>query len=140
MSKWMDASKLENIQNGSLQKNLLNEADCQSAIAADHFYRAYWFYFICYLFENIEKYSYCGQFSIFFCFIYYAFVIQVPTSQPTRLFSFMNPLGTEIWLYVLAAFFLVSFTLFGRSYLRYMVIIWFLFSNCLVTLQSYGPL
>lgn len=38
--------------------------------------------------------------------------IQVPTSQPTRLFSFMNPLAVEIWLYVLAAYMLVSFTLF----------------------------
>lgn len=37
---------------------------------------------------------------------------QVPTSQPTRLFSFMNPLAVEIWLYVLAAYLLVSFTLF----------------------------
>ncbi|XP_050513026.1 glutamate receptor ionotropic, kainate 2-like [Diabrotica virgifera virgifera] len=37
---------------------------------------------------------------------------KVPTSQPTRLFSFMNPLAVEIWLYVLAAYVLVSFTLF----------------------------
>lgn len=37
---------------------------------------------------------------------------QVPTSQPTRLFSFMNPLAVEIWIYVLAAYMLVSFTLF----------------------------
>lgn len=37
---------------------------------------------------------------------------QVPTSQPARLFSFMNPLAVEIWLYVLAAYVLVSFTLF----------------------------
>lgn len=36
----------------------------------------------------------------------------MPTSQPTRLFSFMNPLAVEIWLYVLAAYMLVSFTLF----------------------------
>lgn len=39
-------------------------------------------------------------------------MVQVPTSQPTRLFSFMNPLAVEIWLYVLAAYLLVSFTLF----------------------------
>lgn len=37
---------------------------------------------------------------------------QIPTSQPTRLFSFMNPLAMEIWIYVLAAYLLVSFTLF----------------------------
>ncbi|RXG60938.1 Glutamate receptor ionotropic, kainate 2 [Armadillidium vulgare] len=37
---------------------------------------------------------------------------KVPTSQPTRLFSFMNPLAVEIWLYVLAAYVLVSFTMF----------------------------
>ncbi|KAF5281001.1 hypothetical protein FQA39_LY05206 [Lamprigera yunnana] len=39
-------------------------------------------------------------------------LFKVPTSQPTRLFSFMNPLAIEIWLYVLAAYMLVSFTLF----------------------------
>ena len=37
---------------------------------------------------------------------------QIPTSQPTRLFSFMNPLAVDIWLYVLAAYVLVSFTMF----------------------------
>ncbi|XP_072943273.1 glutamate receptor ionotropic, kainate 2 [Epargyreus clarus] len=39
-------------------------------------------------------------------------LFRVPTSQPTRLFSFLNPLAIEIWLYVLAAYILVSFTLF----------------------------
>ncbi|CAL4124820.1 unnamed protein product, partial [Meganyctiphanes norvegica] len=39
-------------------------------------------------------------------------LFKIPTSQPTRLFSFMNPLAVEIWLYVLAAFILVSFTMF----------------------------
>ncbi|KAK2715709.1 hypothetical protein QYM36_010324 [Artemia franciscana] len=39
-------------------------------------------------------------------------LFKIPSSQPTRLFSFMNPLAIEIWLYVLAAFVLVSFTLF----------------------------
>ncbi|KAG4076062.1 hypothetical protein HA402_010857, partial [Bradysia odoriphaga] len=39
-------------------------------------------------------------------------LFKVPTSQPTRLFSFLNPLAVEIWLYVLAAYLLVSFTLF----------------------------
>ncbi|XP_049838254.1 glutamate receptor ionotropic, kainate 2-like isoform X4 [Schistocerca gregaria] len=37
---------------------------------------------------------------------------KVPTSAPTRLFSFMNPLAVEIWLYVLAAYVLVSITMF----------------------------
>ncbi|XP_015191011.1 PREDICTED: glutamate receptor ionotropic, kainate 2-like isoform X6 [Polistes dominula] len=37
---------------------------------------------------------------------------QVPTSHPARLFSFMNPLAIEIWLYVLAAYVLVSVTMF----------------------------
>lgn len=46
---------------------------------------------------------------LFFSFSKY---FQVPTSQPTRLFSFMNPLAVEIWIYVLAAYMLVSFTLF----------------------------
>ncbi|XP_066598284.1 glutamate receptor ionotropic, kainate 2 isoform X3 [Prorops nasuta] len=39
-------------------------------------------------------------------------LFKVPSSQTTRLFSFMNPLAVEIWLYVLAAYMLVSFTLF----------------------------
>ncbi|CAH4035980.1 unnamed protein product [Pieris brassicae] len=39
-------------------------------------------------------------------------LFKVPSSQPTRLFSFLNPLAIEIWLYVLAAYILVSFTLF----------------------------
>ncbi len=37
---------------------------------------------------------------------------KIPSGKPTRLFSFMNPLAVEIWLYVLAAYVLVSFTLF----------------------------
>ncbi|XP_022915882.1 glutamate receptor ionotropic, kainate 2-like isoform X3 [Onthophagus taurus] len=37
---------------------------------------------------------------------------QVPTSQQTRLFSFMNPLAMDIWLYVLSAYILVSLTMF----------------------------
>lgn len=37
---------------------------------------------------------------------------QVPTSHQARLFSFMNPLAIEIWLYVLAAYVLVSVTMF----------------------------
>nr|CAD7571162.1 unnamed protein product [Timema californicum] len=39
-------------------------------------------------------------------------LFKVPTTQPTRLFSFMNPLAIEIWLYVLAAYVLVSITMF----------------------------
>ncbi|PNF31224.1 Glutamate receptor ionotropic, kainate 2, partial [Cryptotermes secundus] len=39
-------------------------------------------------------------------------LFKVPTSQPTRLFSFMNPLAVDIWLYVLAAYVLVSITMF----------------------------
>lgn len=36
----------------------------------------------------------------------------MPTSQPTRLFSFMNPLAVEIWIYVLAAYVLVSISIY----------------------------
>lgn len=36
---------------------------------------------------------------------------KVSESMPTRLFSFMNPLAVEIWLYVLAAYVLVSLTI-----------------------------
>ncbi|XP_043273098.1 glutamate receptor ionotropic, kainate 2-like isoform X1 [Venturia canescens] len=39
-------------------------------------------------------------------------LFKVPTSHPARLFSFMNPLAIEIWLYVLAAYVLVSVTMF----------------------------
>ncbi|XP_037083602.1 glutamate receptor ionotropic, kainate 2-like isoform X1 [Pollicipes pollicipes] len=39
-------------------------------------------------------------------------LFKVPTSQETRLFSFMNPLAVHIWLYVLAAYLLVSLTMF----------------------------
>lgn len=39
-------------------------------------------------------------------------LFKVPTTPPTKLFSFMNPLAFEIWLYVLAAYFLVSFTIY----------------------------
>ncbi|CAB4057537.1 GRIN [Lepeophtheirus salmonis] len=39
-------------------------------------------------------------------------LFKIPSGKPTRLFSFMNPLALEIWLYVLAAYILVSLTLF----------------------------
>ncbi|XP_043657335.1 glutamate receptor ionotropic, kainate 2 isoform X1 [Drosophila teissieri] len=39
-------------------------------------------------------------------------LFKVPTSEPTRLFSFMNPLAIEIWLYVLIAYFLVSISIY----------------------------
>nr|XP_015833581.1 PREDICTED: glutamate receptor ionotropic, kainate 2 isoform X3 [Tribolium castaneum] len=37
---------------------------------------------------------------------------QVPTSQQARLFSFMNPLAMDIWMYVFSAYVLVSITMF----------------------------
>ncbi|KAJ8971995.1 hypothetical protein NQ317_014737 [Molorchus minor] len=37
---------------------------------------------------------------------------RVPESQQARLFSFMNPLAMDIWLYVLSAYVLVSITMF----------------------------
>ena len=46
-------------------------------------------------------------------------LFKIPSGKPTRLFSFMNPLAVEIWLYVLAAYVMVSFTLFVMA--RYMV-------------------
>ncbi|XP_061929626.1 glutamate receptor ionotropic, kainate 2 isoform X2 [Apis cerana] len=39
-------------------------------------------------------------------------LFKVPTSHPARLFSFMNPLAIQIWLYVLAAYVLVSVMMF----------------------------
>ena len=33
---------------------------------------------------------------------------KVPTPTPTRLFSFMNPLAVEIWIFLLLAYVLVS--------------------------------
>ncbi|KAH8292604.1 hypothetical protein KR054_005529, partial [Drosophila jambulina] len=39
-------------------------------------------------------------------------LFKVPTSEPTRLFSFMNPLAIEIWIYVLIAYILVSICIY----------------------------
>ncbi|XP_015787527.1 glutamate receptor ionotropic, kainate 2-like [Tetranychus urticae] len=39
-------------------------------------------------------------------------LFKLPSQAPTRLFSFMSPLDVDIWLYVLAAYILVSFTMF----------------------------
>jgi len=36
----------------------------------------------------------------------------VPSSPQTRLFSFMNPLAPDIWMYALSAYVLVSITMF----------------------------
>ncbi|XP_055858224.1 glutamate receptor ionotropic, kainate 2 isoform X1 [Episyrphus balteatus] len=40
-------------------------------------------------------------------------LFKVPSTPPSRLFSFMNPLAFDIWLYVLAAYVLVSLTIYG---------------------------
>ncbi|OTF69538.1 glutamate receptor, ionotropic kainate 2-like protein [Euroglyphus maynei] len=39
-------------------------------------------------------------------------LFKLPSTMPTRLFSFMSPLDIDIWLYVLAAYILVSLTMF----------------------------
>ncbi|XP_050301836.1 glutamate receptor ionotropic, kainate 2-like isoform X11 [Anthonomus grandis grandis] len=39
-------------------------------------------------------------------------LFKVPSSPQTRLFSFMNPLAPDIWMYVLSAYILVSITMF----------------------------
>ncbi|XP_054745530.1 glutamate receptor ionotropic, kainate 1-like isoform X2 [Anastrepha obliqua] len=39
-------------------------------------------------------------------------LFKVPSTPASRLFSFMNPLAYDVWLYVLAAYFLVSFTIY----------------------------
>lgn len=39
-------------------------------------------------------------------------LFKVPTIQPTRLFSFMNPLAFDIWVYVIGAYALVSLTIY----------------------------
>ncbi|CAH1170182.1 unnamed protein product [Phaedon cochleariae] len=39
-------------------------------------------------------------------------LFKVPKSQQAKLFSFMNPLAMDIWLYVLSAYVLVSITMF----------------------------
>ncbi|KAH8269756.1 hypothetical protein KR018_000414 [Drosophila ironensis] len=39
-------------------------------------------------------------------------LFKVPTSEPTRLFSFMNPLAIEIWIYVLISYVLVSICIY----------------------------
>lgn len=40
-----------------------------------------------------------------------AWSIKASESMPSRLFSFMNPLAVEIWLYMLGAYVLVSLTI-----------------------------
>ncbi|XP_044737690.1 glutamate receptor ionotropic, kainate 2 isoform X2 [Chrysoperla carnea] len=42
-------------------------------------------------------------------------LFKVSKSAPSRLFSFMNPLAIDIWLYVLAAYIFVSMTMFVVS-------------------------
>ncbi|KAH8376031.1 hypothetical protein KR093_005603, partial [Drosophila rubida] len=42
-------------------------------------------------------------------------LLKVPTSEPNRLFSFLNPLAIEIWIYVLVAYLLVSLTIYVVS-------------------------
>ncbi|EEC19136.1 EAA5, putative, partial [Ixodes scapularis] len=39
-------------------------------------------------------------------------LFMLPSGMPVKLFSFMSPLDVDIWLYVLAAYILVSFTMF----------------------------
>ncbi len=39
-------------------------------------------------------------------------LFKLPSTMPTRLFSFMSPLDVDIWLYVMAAYILVSVTMF----------------------------
>ncbi|XP_017488759.1 PREDICTED: glutamate receptor ionotropic, kainate 2-like, partial [Rhagoletis zephyria] len=39
-------------------------------------------------------------------------LFKLPSAAPTRLFSFMSPLDVDIWLYVLAAYIMVSMTMF----------------------------
>ena len=39
-------------------------------------------------------------------------LFKLPSTSPTRLFSFMSPLDVDIWLYVLGAYMLVSVTMF----------------------------
>lgn len=39
-------------------------------------------------------------------------LFKLPSTAPTRLFSFMSPLDVDIWLYVLAAYIVVSLTMF----------------------------
>lgn len=70
------------------------------------------------------------RFILFICFSYVAVVVvpffsfnlfminvmmmwcgQVATPTPTRLFSFMNPLAVEIWLFLLLAYVLVSLSM-----------------------------
>ena len=39
-------------------------------------------------------------------------LFKLPSTMPTRLFSFMSPLDVDIWLYVMAAYIMVSITMF----------------------------
>ena len=56
-------------------------------------------------------------------------LFKIPSGKPTRLFSFMNPLAVEIWLYVLAAYVLVSFTLFVMARSERNILLKFVFDE-----------
>ena len=39
-------------------------------------------------------------------------VCRKPKKQPPELFSFMHPLSLDVWIYIVVAYFIVSFLLF----------------------------
>lgn len=65
-------------------------------------------------------------------------LFKLPSTMPTRLFSFMSPLDIDIWLYVLAAYILVSLTMFVVA--RFSPNEWRLSHPCVAAMdpQHYG--
>ena len=49
----------------------------------------------------------------------YFHVFRKPKKQPPELFSFMHPLSLDVWIYIVVAYFIVSFLLFILA--RYIV-------------------
>ena len=48
-----------------------------------------------------------------------------PKKQPPELFSFMHPLSLDVWIYIVVAYFIVSFLLFILA--RYKILLYVLF-------------
>ena len=64
-------------------------------------------------------------------------LFKLPSTMPTRLFSFMSPLDFDIWLYVLAAYILVSLTMFVVA--RFSPNEWRSSHPCLVASNEQAP-
>ena len=63
--------------------------------------------------------------------IFIFFFDRKPKKQPPELFSFMHPLSLDVWIYIVVAYFIVSFLLFilARYIMLFHVFFFFLISS-----------